>query len=254
MQLVIPARNEAARLPRTLEALRAHLTSTPALAGLEVIVVDNASTDDTAAIAAAAHTAAMPVRVVRCNTPGKGAAVREGMRHTTADVVGYMDADGATHLDALQAGLAQINDGVDVAVGSRAVPGSVTSERHSPIRVQGAAVYRRCTQQIAPGIVDTQCGFKLFRGDLARAIFANVRTTGFSFDVEVLARAQQRGAAVVEFPVTWDDVPGSTFQPMRHGATAFLELVRISRRLRQPPVVVPLPITSVSTLAPVAEA
>jgi dolichyl-phosphate beta-glucosyltransferase len=254
MQLVIPSRNEAARLPRTLEALRAHVTSTPALAGLEVIVVDNGSTDDTAGAAAAAHTPEMPVRVVRCDTPGKGAAVREGIRHTTADVVGFMDADGATHLDALDAGLAQIVGGVDVAVGSRAVTGSVTSERHSSVRVQGAALYRRCTQQIAPGIVDTQCGFKMFRGDLARAIFADLRSTGFSFDVEVLARAQQRGAAVLEFPVTWDDVPGSTFRPMRHGAKAFVELAVIARRLRRPPVVVPLPIASAPSLAPVAKA
>lgn len=254
MQLVIPARNEAARLPRTLEALRTHVTSTPALAGLEVILVDNGSTDATARVAAGAHTPELPVRVVRCEVLGKGAALREGMRHTTADVVGYMDADGATHLDALEAALVLIAGGVDVAVGSRAVPGSVTTERHSVVRVQGAALYRRCTHQIAPGIVDTQCGFKVLRGDLARAIFADLRSTGFSFDVEVIARAQQRGAAVIEFPVTWDDIPGSTFQPLRHGASAFWELAVIARRLRRPPVVVPLPVSSAKPLAPAAEA
>jgi dolichyl-phosphate beta-glucosyltransferase len=256
MQLVIPARNEAARLPRTLEALRAHvLAAGESPAALEVIVVDNGSTDDTARVAAAAHTAAMPVRVVRCDTLGKGAAVREGIRHTTGDLVGYMDADGATHLEALQDAVRVIDKGADVAVGSRAVPGAVTTERHSPVRVRGAALYRRCTQQVAPGIADTQCGFKVLRGDLARVIFADLRCAGFSFDVEVLARAQQRGARVVEFPVTWDDVPGSTFQPARHGAFAFWELAVISRRLRSQPAVADVTVLPVAPpLAPAAEA
>jgi dolichyl-phosphate beta-glucosyltransferase len=258
MQLVIPARNEASRLPRTLEALRAHVLAAGESPGpLEVIVVDNGSTDDTARLAAAAHSPAMPVRVVRCDTRGKGAAVREGIRHTTGDLVGFMDADGATHLDALEDGLRLIASGADVAVGSRAVPGSVTTERHSGARVLGARLYRRCTREIAPGVADTQCGFKLFRGDLARTIFAELVATGFSFDVEVLGRAQRRGARVVEFPVTWDDVPGSTFLPLWHGASTFWELAVIARRLKGQPVlaeVTVLPPPLAPPLAPVAEA
>ncbi len=236
MQLVIPARDEAARLPRTLEMLRAFvLAAAEAPAPLEVVVVDNGSTDDTARLAAGAHTAAMPVRVVRCETRGKGAAVREGIRHTTADVVGFMDADGATHFEALAHAVRLIEAGADVAIGSRAVPGAVTTERHSGARMLGARLYRRCTREIAPGIADTQCGFKVFRGDLGRALFADLRATGFSFDVEVLGRAQRQGAKVVEFPVTWDDVPGSTFLPALHGASTFWELAVIARRLKSAP-------------------
>lgn len=258
MQLVIPARNEAARLPRTLDALRAHVLAageTPD--AIEVIVVDNGSTDETARLARAASTPAMPVRVVSCPIPGKGAAVREGMRRTTADVVAFMDADGATHLEALVDGMRVIRAGADVAVGSRAVPGSVTTERHSFARVLGARLYRRCTRQVAPGIADTQCGFKIFRGSLARAVFGDLVTTGFSFDVEVLARAQRRGARVVEFPVTWDDVPGSTFMPISHGASSFWELARIAHRVRttsdtaEVTILTPRPAPA---LAPAAEA
>jgi len=261
MQLVIPARNEAARLPRTLEALRAHVLAAGESPGpIEVIVVDNGSSDDTARLAAAAHSPVMPVRVVRCDTRGKGAAVREGIRHTTASRVGFMDADGATHLDALQDAQRLLELGVDVAVGSRAVPGSVTTERHSGLRVQGARLYRRCARELAPGITDTQCGFKLFRGDLARSLFADLVATGFSFDVEILGRAQRRGARVVEFPVTWHDVPGSTFLPMWHGASTFWELAVIARRLRNAPSVAEVtPLlrataTPPPDLAPAAEA
>ena len=165
----------------------------------------------------------MPVQVVRCDTPGKGAAVREGMRHTTADLVGYMDADCATDLEALQdAVLLSSRRAPTSRSGHGRCPGSVTTERHSQVRALGATLYRRCTRQVAPGIADTQCGFKVLRGDLARAVFADPRATGFSFDVEVLGRAQRRGARIVEFPVDWDDVPGSTFLPARHGAVGVL--------------------------------
>ena len=240
--------------------MRAHVLASPSLRGLEVIVVDNGSTDDTARLAAAAHSAELPVQVVRCDVRGKGAAVRAGMLRTTHDVVGFMDADGATHLDALDDAVRIIGAGADVAVGSRAVAGSVTTERHSGVRVRGAALYRRCTREVAPGINDTQCGFKVFRGDLAREVFANLVATGFSFDVEVIGRAQRRNATVVEFPVTWDDVPGSTFTPVLHGASAFWDLAVIARRLKREPragIVTVLPRATPAPgpdLAPVVEA
>ena len=195
MQLIVPAFNEEARLPHTLAVLRAFLLSAQESAGpLEVIVVDNGSTDATARLARAAelHRDAGPGHQLR--TKGKGAAVRAGMAHSTADVVGFMDADCATDLSALAEGVRLLSAGADVAVASRAVEGSVTTERHSRVRALGATLYRRCTRQIAPGIADTQCGFKVFRGDLAREVFAETRSDGFSFDVEVLGRAQRRGA------------------------------------------------------------
>jgi dolichyl-phosphate beta-glucosyltransferase len=239
MQLIVPAFNEEARLPATLTALRAHLLSAQESAGpIEVIVVDNASTDATAKVARMASTTAMPVRVVPCAKKGKGAAVRAGIAQTTADVVGFMDADCATDLSALVEAARLLSAGADVAIASRAVPGSVTTERHSRVRAWGAAWYRSCAKQIAPGIADTQCGFKLFRGDLARELFAATRADGFSFDVEVLGRAQRHGARIVEFPAVWDDVPGSTFMPFWHGASTFWELAVIARQLRRTPTVV----------------
>ncbi len=229
MQLIIPAFNEEGRLPDTLRALRTYVLAAADGPGpVDVIVVDNASTDRTAEVARRLDSAALPVRVIHCAKRGKGAAVRAGIAASDADIVAFMDADGATELGALAAGVRIIEAGADVAVASRALPDSITFERHSRVRELGAGVYRRMTRSVVPDVVDTQCGFKVFRGDVARAAFAGTRTSGFSFDVEVLARCSAVGATIVEFPVTWVDVPGSTFTPARHGVSE----LRAARRHR----------------------
>jgi glycosyltransferase involved in cell wall biosynthesis len=234
VQLVVPAYNEASRLPDTVALLAAWLRDqSPAWGRVELIVVDNASTDGTSDVASALSTPELPVTVVHCPRPGKGAAVRTGILATTADLVGFVDADGATGFEALAVAVSLIDGGADVAVGSRAVAGSVTMARHSALRERGAAVYRWSTARLVPGIRDTQCGFKVFRGALARRIWAETLIDGFSFDVEVLGRARLLGAGVEEFPVTWVDVPGSTFSPTRHGVQSFRELAQIGRILRK---------------------
>ena len=234
LQLVIPAYNEQARLPRTLRLLRRHVRDPRTLAPpVEVVVVDNASTDGTADVARAADSPALPVRVVRCPVPGKGAAVRAGIAATDAPLVGFMDADGATRLDALDEACRRLALGADVAIASRGAEGARTEARHSWLRECGARGYRACTALIVPGIVDTQCGFKVMAGALGRSVFAELRTTGFSFDVELLARARAAGARIEEFPATWTDVPGSTFHPVRHGAGSFADLARIAWHVRR---------------------
>ena len=174
----------------------------------------------------------MRVHVIHCAEPGKGAAVRAGMASTDTDVVGFMDADGATALDALDEAHRLLALGGHVAVGSRGLPDSVSMVRTSWLRDRGARAYRGLAAKIVPGISDTQCGFKVMDGELARRVFAQLKTTGFSFDVEMLARMQLAGAHLVEFPVSWVDVPGSTFVPARHGAAAFRELAEIAWVLR----------------------
>lgn len=260
LELVIPAYNEAARLPRTLRDLRRHLSRTRSLPGrVQVVIVDNASTDATARLAREADSPTLPVRVVRCETPGKGAAVAAGIAATSAPTIGFMDADGATALDALDEGWRRLSLGAHVVIGSRAAVGADTAVRHSRAREVGARAYRACTARVVPGVADTQCGFKLMDGELGRVLFADIRTTGFSFDVELLARARAAGARIDEFPVTWADVPGSTFDPVRHGLGAFLELATIAWRLRglaatPPAPAVPVlgPLVGGPTVRPVA--
>jgi dolichyl-phosphate beta-glucosyltransferase len=132
----------------------------------------------------------------------------------------------------------------------------VTMTRHSALRERGAAVYRWSTARLVPGIRDTQCGFKVFRGSLARTVWAQTRIDGFSFDVEVLGRARLQGATIAEFPVTWVDVPGSTFSPARHGVESFRELAQIGMLLRRAaatPTVSPLVTRSALPEPPVAD-
>lgn len=229
LQIVIPAFNEERRLPRTLRELRRHVAAHRGELGrVEVLVVDNASADATADVARAADSSALPVRVVHCARRGKGAAVRAGLLASDADVVAFMDADGATGLAALETAVQRLRLGADVVIGSRGLDDSVTEARHCRSRSAGAAAYRRLARRLTPGIVDTQCGFKVFRGDLVRAAVQDLRTAGFSFDVELLVRLRVAGARIEEIPVTWVDVPGSTFVPARHGAGAFAELARIA--------------------------
>ncbi len=233
MQIIIPAYNEAKRLPRTLEVLRQRAREVTRVVGrIEVLVVDNASTDTTADVARAHDSLGLRVRVLHCAVPGKGAAVRAGMLASTHDLVVFMDADGATDLDALLDGWRLMARGADIAVGSRAMLGAETHERHTWARAKGASLFRFFGRGLVPGISDSQCGFKMMRGDLARTLAGRQVATGFSFDVELLARALRSGARVEEYPVRWTDVPGSTFSAARHGAGAFVELAQIARRLR----------------------
>jgi glycosyltransferase involved in cell wall biosynthesis len=236
LHIVIPAYNEERRLPRTLRELRRHVRDRRGILGdVTVVVVDNASTDRTAEVARAADRPALPVEVVRCDVRGKGAAVRRGFLAVDAadtDLVCFMDADGATALDALDEGWRRMALGADVVIGSRGLEQSVAETRACRTRETGAALYRRLAERLVPGIADTQCGFKMIRAGLARRIAGELRARGFAFDVELLLRLRAAGARIDEMPVVWADVAGSTFVPARHGAGAFAELAGIAWRTR----------------------
>jgi dolichyl-phosphate beta-glucosyltransferase len=225
IEIIVPAHNEARRLPAGLAALCGKAASLPLPAA--VVVVDSASTDETGDLVRDWPADPVPVRLLRCDRPGKGLAVRTGLLATRAPLVGFCDADMATDLSALDLALGLLAAGRHVVIGSRAVEGSVVEERHGAIRRMGAAAFRSLARRIVPGVGDTQCGFKFFAGPLARAAALPLRTTGFAFDVELIARCQRLGAALTEIPVTWRDVPGSTFSVSRHSAGIARDLAAI---------------------------
>ncbi|MQA97052.1 MAG: glycosyltransferase [Streptosporangiales bacterium] len=229
LEIVVPARNEADRLPEGLATLCAKLRTLPF--GCAVIVVDNGSTDATAAVVRAWRSP-IPVRLVQCPPPGKGAAVRAGLLATRAALVGFCDADMATDLSGLDTALGLLMTGHQVVVGSRALPASVVQARSDPLRALGALVFRRIVRRMIVDVTDTQCGFKFFAGPIARQAAASLGSTGFAFDVELLARCRDLGAAIDEIPVIWRDVPGSSFSVRRHSFTCLRELTTIWRTLR----------------------
>jgi dolichyl-phosphate beta-glucosyltransferase len=225
LEIVIPARNEAYRLPRGLALLCEKAAGLPP--GVSILVVDSASSDDTPGIVSRWPDGPVPVRLIRCPRPGKGAAVRAGLLATRAPLVGFCDADMATDLSALDVAIELLASGHRLVIGSRAHADSQVEARHSVLRGVGAAAFRALTRAVAPGVRDSQCGFKFFAGPVARAAALDMTTTGFAFDVELIAHCQRLGAEPTEIPVRWRDIPGSKFSVTRHSLAAFWDVVSI---------------------------
>ena len=227
LSIVIPAYNEAARLPASLERIIAYLeTRGPEY---EVLVVDDGSSDRTAA---AAEEILAPLgergRVVRnAQNMGKGASVRRGMLAARGARVLFTDADLSAPIEELPKLEHALDEGAGIAIGSRGVDRSLIEERQSMARSLMGRFFNLVVQVFAVrGIKDTQCGFKLFLAEVVAPIFARTRIERFGFDVEVLALAQRLGVPVAEVPVRWRNSPGSTVTLVQ-GARAFLDPIRV---------------------------
>src|SRR5262245_13082309 len=200
LSIVIPAHNEAQRLPATIRALAAFLAARPW--AVEIVVVDDGSTDRTAEAAIEAG-AAGPIRVLSLGeNRGKGAAVRRGIGEARGACVGFVDANLPYALDALDLAMARLAGGADVVLGARRLPGSSEVRGYTwPRRLSGEAYSILVNRLAVRGIPDTQCGFKWFRAAVARELFGRVTLTGFAFDVELLTIAQHWGLRIERIPV-----------------------------------------------------
>lgn len=233
IEIVVPARNEAGRLPAGLAALCRKAATLPLRAA--ILVVDSASVDLTGDVVRGWPPGPVPVSLLHCTRAGKGLAVRTGLLATQAPFVGFCDADMATDLSALDVAVSLLAAGKPLVIGSRALAASVAEDRHSGIRRLGGAAFRGLARRIVPDATDTQCGFKFFSGPLARAAALSLRTPGFAFDVELIARCERLGATLTEIPVRWRDMPGSTFSVPRHTAATLRDVASIWLRMRPAP-------------------
>jgi glycosyltransferase involved in cell wall biosynthesis len=233
LEVILPAFNEAHRLSASLDTLSTALGTLPVTSA--ITVVDNASTDGTTALLAERQkrTGDAPVRVLSCTTRGKGAAVRAGMLASTARWVGFMDTDLATSLDALDLTVEKLASGSQIVVGSRRHDMSNLLLEQQLVRRLGGWAYRRAAELVVPGLLDTQCGFKFFELQTARALFKELTLVGWSFDVEVLAKAQALGISLAEVPVSWTNQSGSRFRPIRDGVGAFRDLALVRSAVRR---------------------
>jgi dolichyl-phosphate beta-glucosyltransferase len=225
LSVVIPAYNERVRLPATLRALESFVAEHEL--AIEVIIVDNASTDDTALIAKQAAARVPWLRLVRIEERGKGVAVRTGMLAAAGEVVVFADADLSWCVEDLIRVPALVSDETPVVIGSRTQRG-VTHVRTPFLRHLMSRIFNFLVQVLVlGGIGDTQCGFKVFRADAARAIFSYQRINGFGFDVEVLYLARRLGFPILQTPLDWEHREGSRISPARDVLKMLADIVRV---------------------------
>ena len=235
ISIVIPAFNEAHRLPTTLDRIQRYLAGSSLTA--EVIVVDDGSRDETAEVARqrALHWPQLKLVSAERNS-GKGAAVQLGMAQATGRYRIFSDADLSVPIDDLDKLLQPLRAGAGIAIASRALRDSQV-ELHQPwYRETMGKIFNKLVRIfVLGGVKDTQCGFKAFTAEVAERVFPQLQTRGFGFDVEVLYRARQAGYSIVEVPTRWINSPQSRVHPVRHSTAMFLELLAIPGRVRRFP-------------------
>jgi len=228
LSIVIPAYNEDQRLPRTLDSIFEYLRSKPFRS--EIIVVDDGSTDRTAAVVTAAREKFPELRMVsNPGNRGKGFSVRHGMLEARGEIALFTDADLSTPIEEANKLLAAMHDrGYDAAIGSRAVDRSLIEVHQSPIREYAGIFFNRLVRAIM-GIdfSDTQCGFKAFRMQRTRVIFEMQRIERFGFDPEILFLAVRNGLRVAEVPVRWRHDAATKVNFPADGFHMFLELLLV---------------------------
>ncbi len=225
LSIVVPACNEEARLPGTLERLRAALAGADA----EILVVDDGSSDRTAALAAAAG--ARVLRLVR--NGGRGAAVRAGIGAANGALILEMDADGSVDLEAIGRFAAHFDrhPGVDVLCGSRNAEGSVIAVPQPLLRVFLGSVFLFAARLFFGwDVTDFTLGFKMFRREAALDVALHQRDSGYIAEAELLVAARGRGWRVQELPVRWAEHGGSRVRPLRESWRGLRGLAAMIKR------------------------
>jgi glycosyltransferase involved in cell wall biosynthesis len=201
LSIVIPAYNEEDRLPHALEQVFAFLQVQAY--DSEVLVVENGSRDRTLEIAQAFARSNPALKVMHNDARGKGLAVQRGMLEAQGEYRFMCDADFSMPVSEINNFLPPVLDHYDIAIASREAPGAVRYNE-PPYRHFVGRGYNLLIRLLAlPGLQDTQCGFKCFRGEAAEKLFRRQTLTGLSFDVEILYIARRLGLRSIEVPIPW---------------------------------------------------
>jgi dolichyl-phosphate beta-glucosyltransferase len=232
LSVVVPCYNEEQRLPTTIEKIEAFLDGRGDR--YELILVDDGSADGTRSVMdeAAARHPAVRIQALPANR-GKGRALAEGVKVSRGTNVLVTDADLSTPIDELPKLEAQLAAGAGVAIASRAIKGSRVELSQPAYRVLMGKAFNLIVQAVLlPGIWDTQCGFKLFRGDIARDVFTGMTTDGFGYDPEVLYLAKKKGVRIAEVPVVWRNSAPTKVMAVRSSLDMFRHVVSVRFRAR----------------------
>ncbi|MGH7494978.1 MAG: glycosyltransferase [bacterium] len=237
LSIVIPVFEESTKITRDIHAASVFLES-HRLAG-EIIVVDDGSRDDTALVAESVVVAPNArLRVLRYDqNQGKGFALRTGVKESAGEYVMFADSGLCVSFDHALRGLILINSGVcDIAHGSRRLPESrILQPQPWPRRLTGRLfrIVALLWMRIPPALTDTQCGFKIYRGRIARELYGESFTDGFMFDLEIILRAQRKGYRIREFPLAWSCDRDSRLSLTRSPRQILRELRDIKRVLKK---------------------
>jgi len=225
LAVVVPAYNEEDRIAASLESLVEYLTKQPYT--WEIVVADDGSSDATASIVAESAGHLPSIRVISQPHRGKGAAGRAGMLATDAEWRFLCDADLSMEPEQLELFLPGGSPpSEEIVIGSREAPGAIRIGEPANRHLKGRTFTLAVRLLAFRGIEDTQCGFKLFRGDVADQIFGRQRLDGFGFDVEVLFMARKMGLTIREQAIDWYYRDGSSMTLLK-GLGGFLDIARV---------------------------
>ncbi|MDQ6961045.1 MAG: glycosyltransferase family 2 protein [Mariprofundaceae bacterium] len=228
LSVIIPAFNEASRLPKTLQEAYPYLEQR-FHADFEIIVVDDGSSDHTVEAVQALMESQPYLKLLALpENKGKGAAVKAGMQAAQGDICLFMDADHSTHICEIEKVLPLMADGYGVVIASRQHPDSQIPVHQSWLREHMGKTFNLFVQKIVHlSMKDTQCGFKAFEKEACQYVFSRLHLDGFSFDVEALHLAQRGGYRIAEIPVVWTDVLNSRVQMVIDPLKMFYDLLKI---------------------------
>lgn len=201
LSIIIPAYNEKRRILPTLQKVLSYLSGQTYT--WELIVADDGSTDSTPAIVEDVARTENRLKLLRLTHKGKGWAVQQGMLQAKGEYRFFADADLSMPIEFLDAFLPNSNPDFDIAIASRQIKGA-RRFNEPRLRYLMSRVFNLATRSlIAPGLSDTQCGFKCFRAHAAEELFPLQQLTGFSFDIEILFLAQKKGLKIRQVPIDW---------------------------------------------------
>jgi glycosyltransferase involved in cell wall biosynthesis len=225
LSIIIPAYNEAGRLPASLRRINAFLSTLPFEA--EVLVVENGSTDGTFDVIQSMQDEIHGLKVRHEDTRGKGWAVKQGMLAASGEYRFICDADLSMPIEEITRFLPPALDDIPIAIASREAPGAVRYDEPTSRHLIGRVFNWLVRVLLLHGLQDTQCGFKCFRADVAEQVFPLVTISGWTFDVEALFIARRMGYPVVEVPIPWYYDANSKVRVGRDALQMGADLLRI---------------------------